>query len=302
MTLKRIDNNPKSRLKSGLGQATSFLFLHFFCFQTFLYATQHDEFFLNDESFLVASSTSDKPKATAMPSKENTKEVSAEEEEESAEEDFGDELEEEFSQETESEVFDPFSGYNRFMTEVNDTLSVWILIPTAKGYRWVVPESPRRAIARFFNNLYFPVRFVNNVLQLKFKNAGEEFLRFGINTTVGLLGFTDPAKDWFDLEAHPEDFGQTLGHYGVGGGFHIVLPVLGPSNLRDAVSLAPDIYLDPISHIEDRPTALAGRAFKIINTLSLRVEEYESLRKDAIDLYPFLRDIYEQNRKRQIEE
>ncbi len=230
---------------------------------------------------------------------------------EESEEDDEDGFEEEFGDPSEKEVFDPLSGYNRAMTSFNDGLYVWVLDPVARGYRYVAPEFARRGIRHFFNNLLFPVRFINNTLQLKFKNAGEEFLRFCINTTLGILGFWDPAKEWFGLEAHPEDFGQTLGFYGVGSGFHIVLPFFGPSNLRDMFSMAPDYYLeltpDFFLNPENYPDsdiykAIALKAFKDVNNTSLRIGEYENLKKDAIDLYPFLREVYEQNRNKQISE
>ncbi|MDP7622381.1 MAG: VacJ family lipoprotein, partial [SAR324 cluster bacterium] len=159
------------------------------------------------------------------------------------EEEF-DEFEEEFGSSGE-EVFDPLSGYNGVMTEFNDGFYVYFVDPVARGYRWVLPYAARSGVKNFFHNLLFPLRFVNNALQLKIKNAGEEFLRFSINSTIGILGFWDPAKDLFGLEAHEEDFGQTLGYYGVGGGFHVVLPFLGPSNLRDMFSLYPDMQMDP---------------------------------------------------------
>ena len=177
-------------------------------------------------------------------------EVAADTDEE--EEGFDDEFEDEFGA-AEKEVFDPLSGYNRVMTDFNDSLYVWVLDPVARGYRWVLPYAARRGVKNFFHNLLFPLRFVNNALQLKIKNAGEEFLRFSINSTIGILGFWDPAKEWFDLEAHEEDFGQTLGYYGVGGGFHVVLPFLGPSNVRDMFSLYPDMQMDPVNYVENRP-------------------------------------------------
>ena len=215
-------------------------------------------------------------------------------------EDFA--LEEEFGTPETKEVFDPLSGYNRAMTKVNDKLYFWVLKPVAKGYRFVVPTTARRGIVRFFNNLLFPVRFVNNILQLKFKGAGVELSRFCINSTVGVLGFGDPAKSWLDLDPYPEDFGQTLGHYGVGSGFHIVLPLLGPSNLRDAVGLVPDFYLDPVTYIEKDEEQFAVRSLDKINYTSLHLGEYESLKKDAVDFYTFMRDAYEQNRDKKIEE
>ena len=165
---------------------------------------------------------------------------------------FDDEFEDEFAA-SEEEVFDPLSGYNSVMTEFNDGFYIFVLDPVARGYRWVLPEVARRGVKNFFHNLLFPLRFGNNALQLKAKNAGEEFLRFSINSTVGIFGFWDPAKEWFGLEAHEEDFGQTLGYYGVGGGFHVVLPFLGPSNLRDMFSLYPEIQMDPLNNVENRP-------------------------------------------------
>ena len=244
-------------------------------------------------------------------------EVAADTDEE--EEGFDDEFEDEFGA-AEKEVFDPLSGYNRVMTDFNDSLYVWVLDPVARGYRWVLPYAARRGVKNFFHNLLFPLRFVNNALQLKIKNAGEEFLRFSINSTIGILGFWDPAKEWFDLEAHEEDFGQTLGYYGVGGGFHVVLPFLGPSNVRDMFSLYPDMQMDPVNYVENRPYNFPKQEgeyqsvskqtlqevdltlLKNINRESLRIGQYANLKKDAIELYPFLRDVYEQNRAKLIKE
>ena len=232
---------------------------------------------------------------------------------------FDDEFEDEFAA-SEQEVFDPLSGYNRVMTGFNDRFYFFVLDPVARGYRWVLPGTARRGVKNFFHNLLFPLRFVNNALQLKATNAGEEFLRFSINSTIGILGFWDPAKEWFGLEAHEEDFGQTLGYYGVGGGFHVVLPLLGPSNLRDMFSLYPDLQMDPVNYVENRPynfpkqegeylgvsrqtlQAIDLTLLKTVNTESLRIGQYENLKKDAIELYPFLRDVYEQNRAKLIRE
>lgn len=227
--------------------------------------------------------------------------------EESDEDDeFGefDEFEEEFGDTEENEVWDPFEGYNRAMTSFNDFLLLWVLEPIAKCYRWMVPELVRRGIANFFTNLLYPVRLVNNLLQLKFKNAGEETIRFVTNTTVGILGFWDPAKEWGGFEAHNEDFGQTLGFYGVGPGPHVVLPFFGPKNLRDAFSMYPDTYyLDPKTvYVEGTERQVGVFVFETINKTSLRIGQYENLKKDAIDLYPFLRDSYEQMRVKEIEE
>ena len=240
------------------------------------------------------------------------------------EEDFeDDEFDEGFDDEfenSEEEIFDPLSGYNSVMTEFNDGFYVYVLDPVARGYRWIMPDPARRGVKNFFHNLLFPIRFVNNALQLKPINAGEEMFRFIINSTVGIFGIWDPAKEWFGLEAHEEDFGQTLGYYGVGGGFHIVLPFLGPSNLRDMFSLYPDMQMDPVYYVENRPYNFPMKEgenlgmsrqtiqqtnllmLKTVNRESLRIGQYENLKKDAIELYPFLRDVYEQNRAKLIEE
>ena len=234
-------------------------------------------------------------------------------------EEFDDGFEDEFES-AEKEIFDPLSGYNTVMTQFNDGFYVYVLDPVARGYEWVVPDLAQRGVKNFFHNLLFPIRFVNNALQLKPINAGEELFRFIINSTVGIFGLWDPAKEWFDLEAHEEDFGQTLGYYGVGGGFHIVLPFLGPSNLRDMFSLYPDMQMDPVYYVENRPYNLPKKEgeylgmsrqavqqsnlliLKTVNQESLRIGQYENLKKDAIELYPFLRDVYEQNRAKLIEE
>jgi phospholipid-binding lipoprotein MlaA len=188
------------------------------------------------------------------------------------------------------------------MTRFNDKMYFWVLKPLASGYAKVTPAVARRSVARFFKNLGYPVRFVNNLLQLKIKRAGIETARFAVNTTLGVAGFADPAMWWWEMEAFPEDFGQTLGHYGMGSGFHLVLPVLGPSNLRDAFSRIPDRFLDPVSDVEPAEASYAISAYDIINLTSLRLGEYEQLQKDAVEWYIFLRDAYEQNRSKQIQE
>lgn len=217
----------------------------------------------------------------------------------------------EFSSKKE-DIFDPLSGYNRVMTTFNDQVFTNVLSPVSKGYAYVTPKTMRIGIDNFFDNIMFPVRFSNNLLQLKFKNANEELGRFLINTLWGLGGFMDLATDELNMKAHKEDFGQTLGFYGVGDGFHVVLPFLGPSNLRDIAGISADSYVSALSTSGDSdlkykiPNNLAQqvgiKTFDVINSTSLKPGQYESLKKDALDLYPFLRDIYTQARKKQIEE
>lgn len=227
-----------------------------------------------------------------------------------AEEEVFDDFEEFGFQEEEvpKPVFDPLRGYNRVMFHFNDKMYFWVLKPISKGYGKVVPEPIRLSIKRFFHNLNFPIRFVNNVLQIKWKGAGREVARFVTNSTVGFLGFFDPARAWWDLQPSEEDFGQTLGHYGVGAGFPITLPFIGPSNLRDTLSLVPDYYLDPVSYVDPEekmffdPIQIAIRAGQLINDTSLHLDVYDNIKKNALDPYTFVRDAYKQNRDKRIKE
>lgn len=223
------------------------------------------------------------------------------------EDSFGDEYADE---EEKKEVFDPLSGVNRAVSNFNDALYRFILDPVLfKGYNYV-PEPVRESVNNFFENLYFPVSVVNNVFQLKFKSTGTETLRFTINSTIGVLGLFDPAQDWFGIEAHQEDFGQTLGYYGVGGGFHIVLPFFGPTNLRDLAGDFIDFYVNPIYYVDVRKYNIVNHTYqgwmligyKQFNKMSLYQDEYDNVRRDALDLYPFMRDLYENSRQRKIEE
>lgn len=208
----------------------------------------------------------------------------------------------EFETGPEETIWDPLSGYNRFMTRVNDTIYVWVLRPTALAYGTVVKEPARLAVNRFFKNLGFPARLINNLLQLKYQRASGEIARFSVNTTAGFLGFFDPAKSWLGIEPSPEDFGQTLGHWGIGPGFHIVLPLLGPSNLRDACARVPDIFLSPEYYIESDRASLIITVIERANTISLMTDQIDAFRRDALDMYIFFRDAYEMNRRKRIEE
>ena len=244
---------------------------------------------------------------------ENNTSVSEEEDfsDEFADEGFDDdEFSDEFSTESEKEIFDPLSGFNRLMTGFNDGLYVYVLDPVLfRGYNYI-PEQARVSVNNFFENLYYPVSLVNNVFQLKLSHTGSETLRFVINSTLGVLGLFDPARSWFGLEPHQEDFGQTLGYYGVGGGFHIVLPFFGPTNLRDLSGDFIDFYVNPIYYVDLRGYNIVNNtyqgwaliSYKQFNKMSIHTEEYENVRQDALDLYPFIRDLYEQNRQKRIED
>ncbi len=214
----------------------------------------------------------------------------------------------EFEGEYQKNDFDPLSGYNRVMTSFNDFLYRNVFTPVFVGYDYVMPDEGQKAIASFFDNLLFPIRFINNILQFKFKNAGEETLRFIANTIVGFAGISDVATKYYHIPRHDEDFGQTLGHWGIGGGFPVVLPILGQSNLRDMFGLVGDAFTNPITysgrvtHTDRFWTPMAIGIFNKINEGSLDPYRYENITKDAVDLYPFLKSAYEQMRDAKIKE
>jgi phospholipid-binding lipoprotein MlaA len=153
----------------------------------------------------------------------------------------------------------------------------------------------------FFDNLRSPGRFVNNLLQLKMKAAGNEFIRFVFNSTAGVGGLLDAAKNGLGIQKSPADFGQTFGRYGIGHGFYIVWPILGPSSLRDTFGFIGDRALYPLSYIgfTNIPfEAAAGIAiFETVNKTSFQIGDYETFKKAAIDPYTSMRDSYVQNRK-----
>ena len=198
-------------------------------------------------------------------------------------------------------IADPLEPINRAFFHFNDKLYFWVLRPVAKGYGTVVPEPARRGIKNFFKNLTFPIRFVSCLFQGKFEGAGIEVDRFLINTTIGIAGFMDPAANKFDLQEHDEDIGQTLGSYGIGHGFYINWPILGPSSLTDTIGSVGDAFLDPLNYTDMKTKYdLALKGFETVNSTSLRLGDYEDLKKAAIDPYVALRDFYFQSRQNEI--
>lgn len=214
-------------------------------------------------------------------------------------EDAGDEYEEDTENGQLLTIADPLSGWNRAMFYFNDKFYFWVAKPVTQAYSAVVPEDFRIAFKNFHDNLYSPVRLVNNLLQLKFKAAGNELIRFVMNTVLGAFGLADPAKEAFGIEAQDEDFGQTLAFYGVGHGFYLVWPVLGPSSARDTVGFVGDLLAYPLTYARneiDTEEVLLIYAHEKINALSFRIGDYEALKKAAIDPYVAVRDAYVQHR------
>ena len=251
-----------------------------------------DELNLNKNSATPESSIN-----TATP--EST-ENNASPENSSDESNFGfDEFEAEFES---FKVNDPLSGYNKMMTRFNVALYTYALRPIAKGYEFVMPEFARVGIKNFASYINMPIRFLGNVLQLKFKEAGTELKRFGVNTIFGFFGLIDAASK-AQIPLHHADFGLVLAHWGVGGGFHFVLPVLGPSNLRDTLSIPVNWYASPITYAAAYDSSawinwlsVGITSFVMINEASLNTPTLDEIFYKTPNLYPFLRDAYEKRR------
>ena len=217
--------------------------------------------------------------------------------------DFGafEEFDQEFA-DAAMQVADPLQAVNRAIFAFNDRLYFWVLKPVARGYNFILPEFARRGVRNFFSNLLTPIRFVNCVLQGKGIAAGNEASRFIVNTTVGVLGFWDPAEEWLDILISNEDLGQTLGVYGIGDGFFLVWPVLGPASLRDTVGFFGDLYVNPINYLEPTSLSVGVGFYRRFNDLSLRIGDYEAIKQAAVDPYIAVRDGYIQFRRSLIEQ
>jgi phospholipid-binding lipoprotein MlaA len=199
-----------------------------------------------------------------------------------------------------TDVADPIEKWNRLVFQFNDKLYTWVFFPVAKSYRYVTPSVIRTGIKNFFTNLLGPLRFVNCVLQGKGEAADAEAVRFVMNSTVGVLGFGNPADNYPELSLNYEDFGQTFGRWGIGEGFYIVWPILGPSTLRDSFGKVGNFYLTPTTYIEPLETNLGIVAIDYLNEYSYYVNDYESLKEAALDPYEAFRNFYIQYQKKQV--
>lgn len=204
--------------------------------------------------------------------------------------------------EEESLVADPLYYWNYAMFQFNDKLYFWCLKPVAQGYIIITPDFFRKGVRNFFYNLSTPIRFVNSVLQWKIGGAGAEIGRFAVNTTVGFAGVWDPAEKYLDLKPSEEDLGQTLGRYGVGNGFYIVWPFVGPSTLRDSLGKGGDAFLSPLYYVEPFELRWGLWAFDNMNSVSFRIGDYESVKAASLNPYVMVRDFYIEYRKKRVAE
>ncbi len=201
-----------------------------------------------------------------------------------------------------TQVADPLYYVNYGVYQFNDKMYNWFIEPAANGYKFVVPDEIRSCVGNFFTNLFFPIRFINNLLQGDFRSAGTEAEIFFINTTVGMLGLGQVAQEALDLKIKDEDFGQTLGKYHVGEGIYIVWPFLGPSTLRDTLGMAGDSLFYPLNYLDAPEIVIGSKVLYSINSTSYRIEDYNTLRKGAIDPYTALKNGYIQQRQVKIKE
>ena len=188
---------------------------------------------------------------------------------------------------------DPWEGYNRAMFSFNEGLDKYALKPITLGYRAITPDLVETGVSNFFDNISDVGSLLNNVLQAKFEAAGEDLARVSFNTTFGLGGVLDVATP-MGIEEHNEDFGQTLGYWGMSSGPYLVLPLFGPSNVRDTGGLIVDTITSPISNIEDDSARYAVTGLQAIDTRSGLLEAEKLITGDR---YTFIRDAYLQRRE-----
>jgi len=194
---------------------------------------------------------------------------------------------------------DPLENFNRAMFDFNDMLDRTVLRPIGKGYNAIVPKPVNRGITNFFSNIDDVTSAVNNLLQFKIGRALSDVSRVAVNTTVGIGGFFDVASN-LDMPKYGEDFGQTLGTWGIASGPYLVLPVVGPSSARDGVGRVADWFTDPINYIEDDTLRWSLRGLDLVDTRADLINATRVLDQAALDPYYFVRDAYLQKRENDV--
>ncbi|HBX56528.1 MlaA family lipoprotein [Pseudomonas sp. UBA2684] len=193
---------------------------------------------------------------------------------------------------------DPWEGFNRAIFRFNDTLDTYALKPVAQGYQAVTPQFLEDGVHNIFGNLGDVGNLANNLLQGKLHDAGVDTSRVIFNTTFGVLGFFDVAQR-MGLQKNDEDFGQTMGAWGLGSGPYVVLPLLGPSTVRDTVGKVPDSFLQPYAYMEHVPTRNVTRG---VNVVDARANLLSAEKLISGDKYIFIRNAYLQNREFKVQD
>nr|WP_243846353.1 VacJ family lipoprotein [Rhizomicrobium palustre] len=195
--------------------------------------------------------------------------------------------------------YDPLEPLNRDVFAFNKSLDTRAALPAATYYKSAVPDTVRLGIHNFMSNLSMPVTFANDVLQGEFDNAGYAICRLAVNTTIGIAGFMDRASD-MGCHYHDEDFGQTLGVYGVPGGPYLVLPLLGSSLPRDVVGkLVVDGYFNPLGYVKYNGkfyVSLGQNVLKLVDQRSRAVGKLREVERNSVDYYAAMRSLYIQRR------
>ena len=192
---------------------------------------------------------------------------------------------------------DPFEGFNEKMFWFNrEVLDRYLLKPLATGWDFILPDPVQRGVHNFFDNLQVVRRVVNNSLQAKFGGAGIELARFGINSTIGLVGFFDVAKDAFGIDQRDEDTGQTFGVWGISQGPYVILPFFPPLTIRDGIGYAFDAAMTPYTYFIPWWGTVAGTATNTVNERSLNLDRFERVAESTVDLYGAVRNAYLQRR------
>jgi phospholipid-binding lipoprotein MlaA len=194
---------------------------------------------------------------------------------------------------------DPFERYNRAMFSFNKTVDDKVLKPVATGYVDVIPDLVRTAIGNFFGNIGDVWTAVNNYLQGKPRDGTNDLARVVLNSTFGIVGLIDVATP-AGLVQHGEDFGQTLGVWGVKSGPYLVLPILGASTVRDGLARPVDLYLDPINQIDTVRVRNSARALRLVDDRAALLDSTRMMEDAALDPYLFVRDAYLQRRESRV--
>ncbi|MDM0076702.1 VacJ family lipoprotein [Variovorax sp. J2P1-59] len=194
---------------------------------------------------------------------------------------------------------DPFEPLNRQVARFNDTVDDAVLRPVATVYQRALPSPIRAGVNNFFGNLSDVWSFVNSVAQLKLQDSAQTFMRVNVNTVFGLGGILDIATE-AGIDRHSEDFGQTLGRWGVPSGPYLVLPLLGPSTVRDAAALIVDVNGDLVNHVNDIPVRNSMYALRLVDLRSNLLRASQLLDDAALDRYSFTRDAFLQRRRNEV--
>jgi phospholipid-binding lipoprotein MlaA len=196
---------------------------------------------------------------------------------------------------------DPLEPVNRSVFAFNDVTYRYLLTPISRGYRFIVPEPVRYSVGNFFSNLREPLFSINQLIQGKPGQSGKSLLRFGINSTVGVLGLFDPADSWWSLQRNESTLGDSLAYYGVGYGGYLVVPILGPNDFRGTASFAFGYVAHPVNLLDDDDLALAIVLTEGFHRLTSNLHQYPDLVADKEDPYIFIRNLYLQGLQRDAE-